>query len=81
MEAADQLFSLSLIFALSVDEAQARDYLFDSKRFRADFFAWMDTTKPDYPEIVAKANAILEEAKKAEVRVAEEPGSLPQKKT
>ncbi len=79
MEAADQIFSLGLIFALAVTETQARDYLFDSKRFKADFMAWLDVGKPDYKVVVALANAILEEANKTEVKAVEDHDPLAKK--
>jgi hypothetical protein len=79
--AADQLFSLSLIFVLSLDDPAACDYLFDIKRAKADFYAWLEARGPDdYKAAVVEADAILAEAKKADVRAVEDPTAQLKKK-
>lgn len=80
-DAADQIYSLSLIFALSLDEPQAIDGLFNVKACKRSFYEWIEArTDAEYKLAVAEAEKILDESNKAEVRTAEEPGADLKKK-
>lgn len=72
-DAADEVWTLSIIFILSLDEGQARAALYDVKTFKADLGRWIDQLTPaKYAEAVILADAILKEAKAADVNTVAE---------
>lgn len=67
----DQAYSPALIFILSLTEEEARAYFHDMPALRSAFWEWMKgLSTDDYPEMVDRADEILKEAKRGEVRAA-----------
>lgn len=76
-EPADEVWSLALVFILSLPEAEAQAMLYDKAGFKAALFKWIDgLDASDYPAAVALADEITKEATEARVKIADDPASM-----
>ena len=76
-EPADEVWSLALVFILSLPEAEAQAMLYDKAGFKVALFKWIDgLDASDYPAAVALADEITKEATEARVKIADDPASM-----
>jgi hypothetical protein len=75
-EPADEVWSLALIFVLSLPDPEAQAMLYDKARFKAELFKWIDgLDASDYPAAVALADEITKEATESRVKIADDPAA------
>lgn len=79
---ADSVWTLATVYVLTLSEDEARGALFDVSSFRSNLFKWIETLEnADYKTALDLADVILEEAKSAEVRTADDGKPTLEKKT